>query len=143
VAAYKQDVDLMHTPSLLQDTPSFKLKNPSPRSLHTYQSPQLMQSQHFQYTPPPYHNNTLFATPHTPQGPLGSPIPSSPNSHTYTSRGEIPPSSQSSPPLSPPPPPGTTYYHQSPPYFTAHGTFNNNAFENSPVKQQHQPALVR
>jgi hypothetical protein len=69
VAAYRQEVDLMHTPSLLHDTPSLELKNPAPRSLQAYQSPQLMQSQHPQYTPPPYHNHTLFATSQTPQGP--------------------------------------------------------------------------
>jgi hypothetical protein len=102
-----------------------------------------MQSQSPQYTSPSFHNRTLFATPHTPQGPLGSPIQSSPDSPNYTPRDEIPPASFSSPPLSPPPPPGTTYHPQSPSYYTAHGTFTNQIYENSPVKRLHQPGLVR
>jgi hypothetical protein len=80
VAAYRQEVDLMQTPSLLQDTPSLKLKHPVPRSQQAYQSPPPMQIQSPQYTSPSFHNRTLFATPNTPQGPLGSPIQSSPDS---------------------------------------------------------------
>jgi hypothetical protein len=85
-----------------------------------------------------------FATPHTPEGPLVSPIQSSPNSSIYTPCNEIHPASTTSPPLSPIPPPGTTYHtSQTPSFYTAHGTFTNTMFENSPVKRLLEPGIVR
>jgi hypothetical protein len=82
------------------------------------------------------------ANPHHIQGPLGSPISSSPTSSI--SYDEIRPASISSPPLSPPPPPGTTYNTAySPSYTNSHGTFTNSMFENTPAKRMQHPGLVR
>jgi hypothetical protein len=54
VQAYKNtQVDLMHTPSLLQDKPSLKLKHPATHFQQAYPLPQPMQIPSTQYLPTP------------------------------------------------------------------------------------------
>jgi hypothetical protein len=130
VESYRQTINLMHTLPPQQSTPSLTHHNPIHHSPQVSQPPQSMHSHPIHVTPTTQHNTPSFTTPNTPQSPYGSPISFSPGSHPSL-------------PLSPLPPPGTTYHHQSPQYFTAHGTFDNTAFESSPVKQQQAHAVVR
>ncbi len=65
VQAYKNEqVDLMQTPSLLQDTPSLKLKHPATHFHQVYPSPQPMQIPSTQYLPTPPSSSPNMSVPY-------------------------------------------------------------------------------